>query len=451
MFINLKPINIYNNNKTVQDSSYIPTVLKLNTLKSDIFNKSVSFGSMTESNEPSYETLAYIRDEREKLNSMHLPSTSLYNYDLKKINDIHKGLKVFEGMVIDDLALLFDKVETILLQSGCRNRCSHCGAEAETKITTMKWENFEKLSDGINILIKRLGFNPLNSFNFYHDSDPMTFKLNDSKGKIYTIFDVAEKYYYATKTEHTNGIGTVITTAGWNPKNKILQEAADKLVLHPEYVENFSVSIGPYHGLMAKSINLLDESINYELLDPKKADKLKISSNKLKDQYIEIMANALKLSLKLPEEKRGVILLHHPRNSKKSDKYSFINSYKLFEEICEKLNKEGIDTSYFDKNIDAINFREISPTGRAKNLFTEAEFNRHEMQTNPLYRENLELDMNKPLNKELAKKYPLSIRPDGSIEAIISYSRSVRNKRLNIDGMPNLNFDNSVKIIKKIR
>jgi hypothetical protein len=336
-------------------------------------------------------TYEYLENRKIELINKNTDYKSLMLYDLNIIKMIHKGIGVFKNFTISDF-LLFEKLESVLLQTGCKTQCRHCGAESSSEVVTMKWEHFLKFTNGLKKLTKRLGFCPINEKNqigFFQNSDPMHLKMKDKNNKFHSIFEAAKKFFNATSTDGTNGIKTIITTAGWNKKDKFLQQAAEDLVNNPKYIDRFIVSISPFHGWMNKSRSLreksqkiMEESELYKETDLLKStlliaesEQLDISANKIETAYIDMISNALKTSIKF-KDKKSIILLYHPDKNTLSKGYEYKDAQGLYDKIKHNLLKENIDLDkYF--SLQNIEYRDIKPVGRAENLFSSEDVDKY--------------------------------------------------------------------------
>lgn len=290
--------------------------------------------------------------------------------NLNTINDICVDIPVISHLKAKDLKKITNDFDSLMLQRGCPHQCSHCGMNSEKKITSMIWENFTELTDGIKTLKDRLGFNPfktniaqdifdssstIDAVYPFADSDPMILRMKDSNGKFYSIFDAAKYYYEKTKTKF------VITTAGWNKNNVTSQKAAEQFTSDTTsggLLKSFYISIHPFHKDMQKSIEYTKEG------DIEKAEYWR-------NRYVNNMCNVIKTTINMKEKCRyGVILEYLEHTTPENKELSLCSAEKLFKEILEKLKKEGVDISYFIRNNNLLNkenieIRDIGPWGRA--------------------------------------------------------------------------------------
>ena len=233
--------------ETKQDVKYFNTApLKNGAEILALYNK-VSFKAQAD---PEIEQIKkYIKEER--VNGRTFSSLDDFtDIEIQRLSNICKGIAVFEGINAKALQFITKTFDTILLQRGCSNQCSHCAVNADAKITTMDWDNYVDLVDGIAELKNRLGFNPFriksdddDDIVPFYDSDPIFYK---SKG--HDIYDAAKLYYEKTGTKFG------ITTAGWDKNNKTANSAMDKIVKSPGCISSFEISVHPFHSIMQKSI-----------------------------------------------------------------------------------------------------------------------------------------------------------------------------------------------------
>lgn len=366
---NKPSVNIHNINK--------PTYLS--NIKYDLYNifnniDSVSFGN-NKNNYFSKPEKLYLKELIESYKSKGKALKSMLQLDLSRIPNLCAGIDVFKDWKTEDMALFSTNYKAILLQSGCINQCDHCYMEAQKNISTMNWQNFTELVDGMAEIVKRLGFNPFltvhdnifteikihqNAMQTFLDADPMYFKTKDIKnGKesIHSIFDAIEYIYKKL------GIKNHIITAGWDYKNHILQKGAEKLAKNHYITDSqWNVSIHPFHHLMNDSIDFKrlskEASDNNNIED---ATKFELASEKAKDTYIETISNNLLtlLNAGLPVEKLVISLQYSSEPNRNIDVTS-----KLFDEIKEKMkNKSPQKADMIDKLASTMD--EIEYIGKA--------------------------------------------------------------------------------------
>lgn len=223
--------------------------------------------------------------------------SSLYHFDLNKLDGIQEGIKSFHGLNMKEIAFFLSSVREFALFRGCYNMCAYCYADAkpplkenDASIHRMSWEDFKGLMDDIKELNSRLGFNvttpiePDETYGEYitpfHDADCIDIILKDKNGCEHDFIDISKELY-----ETTNRY-VLFDTAGWFPNNKSAQERAEKFVEYFKRPENFknkvnvNISLNPFHSSYTKSIILAKEG---------KAEQ----SKRLRDLYTTRMANVL--------------------------------------------------------------------------------------------------------------------------------------------------------------
>ncbi len=283
-------------------------------------------------------------------------------------------------MIINFVA---DHMDSILLQRGCSHHCGHCGADSERKITTMSWKNFEAIANGMGELKERLGFNPFrlgdnayseNVIYPFIDSDPMLFKsstgLTDEKGNpVYRdIHDAARLFYEKTGTKFS------LTTAGWSPKNKFAQRAAEKIVNDSECISDITISLHPFHRYFEEAREF-ERKADMEKDEDKKNILLEKAEGK-RNKYYEMMANTIYTFLPLVKNgKPNILFMNFPEGL--DDKYQIQDmETNMGNKIYKKLEKKVIEEEGEDslkekdediKNIEVYN-REIGYMGRAYNF-----------------------------------------------------------------------------------
>lgn len=270
----------------------------------------------------------------------------------------------------------------IRLKSGCENVCGHCMLNAnnsDNKI--MNWDNFKSFAYGIRKIIKRLGHSPLDENSFFNqngvipffDSDPIQIRINDM-----SISTLAK--FFQQKT----GLKFFITTAGWNPTDKLSQQAGNELVENVKknnelFEGQIAISINPFHKDMMQSINY-EKNINY-----KNFIHNYLKSQEFRENYVNRMVGTIKTFLPIfKQQQTAVINFVYAPNLEKNRGYGFDESKKLLTEICKRVYEECEQESnpyleqakslYEDTQFDlsytrTISAHEIVPQGRAENFF----------------------------------------------------------------------------------
>ena len=224
------------------------------------------------------------------INEKGLPN-SLKDLDLKKINGIQNGLKIFEGMNIKEIAFICQNLTEIAVYRGCSGYCAHCyaGAKAPIKedekhINKMSYEDYRTLMDDLKIFRERLEFNPYTAISgdmsLFRDADCLELELKDNSGRVYDFVDLSNIAYSSLEKK------ILFDTHGWSKSNIKLQKRAEKFVEYYSQSENadklsqINISINPFNWFnynAVKSLKRNDEN------------KAKI----LKNAYAKRMANVL--------------------------------------------------------------------------------------------------------------------------------------------------------------
>lgn len=263
----------------------------------------------------------------------------LWDFDLRKLEGIQYGIKVFKNMSIKEIAFFLSTVMEFATFRGCYNNCAHCYADAkppiketEKQAAGMSWEDFTLLIEGIQTLNKRLGFyssgkNKRNKGRYltpFHDSDGMEVFMKDKTGNVYDFMDITKKLYDAI------GVKIIFDTATWHPKSKSRQEKAEKYVefmVNPENRKMFdqiNISFTPFHAMHQKEVELRKEN-RIELAD------------KIRDLYTTRIANALFTFTPLIKSKQFRFLQTVTENKEQFIGYRYKDLYELYDEITDKL------------------------------------------------------------------------------------------------------------------
>lgn len=225
------------------------------------YKNQISFGK----NEPKL-IKEYLKNREKKLTNAGIDYALLNAQDIKHLEGIQKGIKIFENLSMQQINFLAQNLSEIVLQRGCNNMCSHCYAEAmppsyqrtENKINKIDFEDFENLCNGFKELNQRLGFNILDSYHeayvtLFHDSDSSNIFLQDKQGKVYDYLDLAKMI---------NDISDkliIFDTAGWNLQDKKTQKRMEELVEKATNTDKydfvwFNISANPFHSLYSRSV-----------------------------------------------------------------------------------------------------------------------------------------------------------------------------------------------------
>ena len=266
-------------------------------------------------------------------------SRDLFRYDLKKLNGIQEGIKVFKGMTMAEIAFVLTTVSEFATVRGCKNNCLHCYADAKPKIkedenhtNKMLWEDFVSLTDGIKELNNRLGFRASYDnwadtgryLTAFHDSDSLDVVLKDKLGNEHDFIEIADRLY------DSMGVKVVFDTAGWNLNDKKSQEKAEKYVKYFSddsfKLDDINISFNPFHSLHTREIILRKEGKN-ELAD------------KMHKLYIDRMANTLFAFTPLVLNEKFNVLACALPDDKLFKGFTISDTIRLFDETLEKLKE----------------------------------------------------------------------------------------------------------------
>lgn len=262
----------------------------------------------------------------------------LFSYDLKKLDGIQEGIKVFKDMTMKEIAFIMTTLSEVVTKRGCFNNCAHCYADAKPPIkeneeytSSMYWEDFLALTCGISELNKRLGFQSsggyLNDKSRYltpfHDADCSNVFIKDKLGKEHDFIEISEKLY------DTLGVKIIFDTAGWNLSDIKSQKRMEKYIEYYSNFENldiidqFNFSLNPFHAIHKKEV------------DFRKQGKIELAQ-KYRDIYISRMANVFLTLTPLLKDDRLRLLICTLDDV---DEYKGYTKEDLDEIIDESINK----------------------------------------------------------------------------------------------------------------
>lgn len=275
--------------------------------------------------------------------------------NLKKLEGIQNGIKVFEGLNIEQIYLLYKHLAIVATSHGCSNGCIHCFVDAKpirttnsSQIKAMTWEDFKDLTEGFAELDKRLGFsktrkNPISKKPIivpFIDADSMEITLKDKHGVEHDMIEIVHKI----NTDMHRVV--LFDTAGWTPKNTRLQQRAEKYVQYmlsnaggkeSEFV-GINLSLNPFHKINSKYVEYLKT-------DPVKAQKFR-------NIYTDRMANAFYTFTPLFEKKEFRLLNRALSMDANCDENYKLEAHKqLIAEIREKLKARYISGRMSEENI----------------------------------------------------------------------------------------------------
>lgn len=275
--------------------------------------------------------------------------------NLKKLEGIQNGIKVFEGLNIEQIYLLYKHLAIVATSHGCTNGCVHCFVDAKpirtsdpSHIKAMSWEDFEQITKGFAELDKRLGFtkkhkNPISNRPIivpFIDADSMEITIKDKHGVEHDMMEIVHKI----NTDMHRSV--LFDTAGWTPKNTKLQQRAEKYVQYmlshsgtakSEFV-GINLSLNPFHKINSKYVEYIKS-------DPAKAQKFR-------NIYTDRMANAFYTFTPLFGKKEFRFLNRAlPVDANCNENYKLEAHRQLISEIREKLKARYISSGMSEENI----------------------------------------------------------------------------------------------------
>jgi hypothetical protein len=260
---------------------------------------------------------------------------SLYEDErLKELEGKQKGIKIFEGLSLKEIAFIAKDLGAIALRQGCNSNCKHCFADARPPlketldtIKSTSFEDYKTLLDGFKELEKKTGINFINHDNkeklvtLIFDADNIDIAVKDKNGQTHEFPELNRMLY------ETTGRKGLFDTSGWNVKSKTHQERAERIVAYYSKPENlkelyqFNISINPFHSIHAKAVELREKG------EIEKAQKLY-------HIYLERMSNALFTFIPLLDKKEfGTIIRAFPENIARLDGFNKRETEKLLEDI----------------------------------------------------------------------------------------------------------------------
>lgn len=277
-----------------------------------------------------------------------------YYYNLKSIEGIQNGIKIFEGLSLKEIMFLGHDLHTIITKRGCYNKCLHCYAGAQKpkkEFSEILFEDFKSLIDGFEKLKTKSGINFMTDKNqisyisLVYDADNIDIGIKDLRGNIHEFPELNKMLYNYT------GQKGIFDTSGWAINSKMHQQRAERIVSYYTKDENikelyqFNISINPFHSILVKSNELQEKG--YE----EKAEQLyKV--------YIERIANAI-LTCKpiLKKEEFNLIIRAFNNSTPNMEKYNKSTVEKILKDIKKHIYKIGkldlkTDQKYFKNESD---------------------------------------------------------------------------------------------------
>ena len=343
----------YKNNSNISDSNINNRIFYDKKLATD----TVSFkGNKELSDVEKYERAIDIVDCFSKKQIQNMD-----DFDQKHLEGIQYGLKTFEDLSFPQIYFLLSNMGEISVPvvRDCSGMCPACNVNGRPKerntdaISRMDFEDFKNFTDDIKEISRRLNFdcaakslekliNDTKEYGYYtmpssalfYDSDGKDIWLKDENGKIHEFPELNKMLYEAT------GIKGIFDTAGWAPRNTIVQTRMEKLVNYYSKPENqkeidqINISLNPYHGIMEKA----NEYKN-------KGDIT--SYTRMKKTYINNIVNAMYTCTPLVDSDCYQILIKAADSTQD-------NRFKDYDQdVCINLLKEIIKT-LFDRYLQDV-------------------------------------------------------------------------------------------------
>ena len=245
------------------------------------------------------------------------------DFDQKHLDGIQYGLKSFENLSFPQIYFILSNMGeiTIPVVRDCSGMCPACYVNGRPKernkdaISRMDFEDFKNLTNDIKEITHRLNFNcvekstqksiqntygtgyyTLPSSALFYDSDGKDVWLQDEKGTIHEFPELNKMLYDAT------GLKGLFDTAGWSPKNSVVQKRIENIVKyysnpeHEKEIDQINISVNTYHGIMQKA----NEYKNKGDIE---------SYNRMKKAYINNIVNAMYTCTPLVEKDCYQILI----------------------------------------------------------------------------------------------------------------------------------------------
>lgn len=317
---------------------------------------------------------------------------SLNDFDLDKLNGIQRGIKVFEGWSMKQVAFLADNLHQVLSYRGCGGGCGHCAQNAVPQqylnlkknlnlntINQMSGEDREATMNGFKQINEAVGFNIFkNSKKKYIapfvDSNGVELLIESKNGQKMEFPEIADELYNAT------GKPIIFDDSGWDPNNKQLQERAERIVEYLKEEKNMdkmvqvNISINPFHSVYNNDLAKLASITNFE------------DYSQYKDRYVKRMANAIFTFTPIINHPKMDFIIRairngHAKRIEHEDKNMESLSYSIVDAVMDLYKKDLAGPKKVIKNeadirkaenrlYDAIEERQyITPIGRAKDKF----------------------------------------------------------------------------------
>ena len=295
----------------------------------------------------------------------------LEKVDIKELEGIQSGIPLFDGISLEEIKFLVKNFSVLNIARGCASGCGHCLRDAKLpngqSLTTILWDDLKRFAAGFESLNERLGVDVLkgNKYLVLHDDfNPPEFLAKDINGNSFNFADavklVFEKLHIPIET----------VTSGWNKADmrsqKAVEELVDYYIKHPEANSLTSVSINPFHSLMAKSFNAADAG---------KPEQARF----WKEIYTNRIAHAIKEFLPLFKENKASLIYRHAGADAAERRVGAKETFALYTEVYDMLKKlvgedlktiESLNPQRFEKSLPQ---HFIEPKGRGRKYFSQSQ------------------------------------------------------------------------------
>ena len=334
----------------------------------------------------------YLETRTKRLKDLNV-NPGIWAFDINKLEGIQKGIKVFEGLSMKEITFLLSTLTEVATLRGCYNNCAHCYGEAkppikETKdeISRMDWEDFTTLTNGIDELHNRLGFQivpfdeTIDYMTLFHDADCSQVYIKDKDGNIHDWEEMARRMY------QTTGVQQLFDTGGLYLQDKEAQKRVEKYVKSisegndNDFLEVFNVSINPFHAMYFKSVNAMWDGDKEKELFFRKKDAQRMANVLFTVSPIARTGKLDVISRALAPETKNVKGLTSDDMLETYDRYYFRALKKLYTEdlnsekkIIKKPNDIKFLTQKYRKIISDVSTNP-TVTNKLKNLLTEKDY-----------------------------------------------------------------------------
>lgn len=298
--------------------------------------------------------------------------------DLDRLDGIQYGIDVFDDLSMKEIAFLAYRTTNLAVTRGCANMCQHCFHNAvptkKDELNSMPYEDFKKITDGFATINNRINKVLRNEGNatliglssnylytgfaaeltgFFYDSDGMNVISKDKNGAEHDFIDMTEEFCNAT------GKKVIFDTAGWNPRDKKLQQRAEK---YAEYlskddiynkVEQVNLSVNTFNPVYLQAYKLGYRAGKENDLSNPDIQKGKM----LYDAYIYKMANMI-TTLGFTKN-AGLLMTYATKYEDNMDGMYFGNLKNILKDVkvrCNEILKEKYEGDEYKEKSDRITY-----------------------------------------------------------------------------------------------